>query len=74
MSSPQVGWCATINLGGLYVTAKIPAHLRGVVTVGCFVEIINYSPRVFAPVDKPEVLGAVLKRFPVEHLLEGAAA
>lgn len=41
---------------------------------GCFVEIINYSPRVFAPVDRPEVLSAVLRRFPVEHLLDAAAA
>ena len=36
-----IGTNATINLGGLYVTAKIPAHLRGVATVGCFVEIIG---------------------------------
>ena len=42
--------------------------------LGCFVEIINYTPRVFVPTDKPEVLTAVLKRWPVETLLPGRAA
>ncbi len=50
------------------------AHRAALTAIGCFTEIIAYSPRVFAPVDKPEVLAAVLRRFPVEHLLEGAAA
>ena len=30
--------------------------------LGCFVEIINYTPRVFVPVDQPQVLSAVLAR------------
>jgi hypothetical protein len=42
--------------------------------LGCFVEIINYSPRVFAPVDRPDVLEAVLRRWPVQSWLDGAAA
>ncbi|MBO9547125.1 bifunctional class I SAM-dependent methyltransferase/DEAD/DEAH box helicase [Caulobacter sp.] len=43
------------------------------VNLGCFVEIIAYTPRVFVPVDKPEVLGAVLGRWPVQSLLPAAA-
>lgn len=42
--------------------------------LGCFVEIISYTPRVFVPTDKPEVLEAVLKRWPVESLLPGRTA
>lgn len=42
--------------------------------LGCFVEIVNYSPRVFAPVDRPQVLEAVLRRWPVQSVLEAAAA
>jgi predicted RNA methylase len=42
--------------------------------LGCFVEIINYTPRVFVPTDKPQVLEAVLRRCPVESLLPGRAA
>ena len=44
------------------------------VAAGCFVEIIAFTPRVFVPVDRPEVLEAVLRRHPVESVLEGAAA
>jgi hypothetical protein len=50
------------------------SHRSELTALGCFVEIINYSPRVFVPVDRPEVLEAVLRRWPVEHLLEGVAA
>lgn len=35
------GSLATVGVGGRYLTAKIPGHLRGVVTVGCFVEFIG---------------------------------
>ena len=41
--------------------------------LGCFVEIINYAPRVFIPTDKPEVLTAVLARNPAETILAAAA-
>lgn len=44
------------------------------VALGCFVEIIAYAPRVFAPVDRPDVVEAVLRRHPVQSVLEGAAA
>ena len=41
--------------------------------LGCFVEIIAYTPRVFVPVDQPEVLTAVLAKWPVQTLLPAAA-
>src|SRR5690606_33339654 len=41
--------------------------------LGCFVEIIAYTPRVFVPVDKPEVLTAVLGKWPPQTLLKAAA-
>jgi protein-L-isoaspartate O-methyltransferase len=44
------------------------------VGLGCFVEIIAFSPRVFVPVDQPRVVEAVLRRHPVQHVLDGAAA
>ncbi|PZR35481.1 bifunctional class I SAM-dependent methyltransferase/DEAD/DEAH box helicase [Caulobacter segnis] len=43
------------------------------VNLGCFVEIIAYTPRVFVPVDKPAVLSAVLARWPAQSLLPAAA-
>lgn len=43
------------------------------VNLGCFVEIIAYTPRVFVPVDKPAVLTAVLARWPAQSLLPAAA-
>lgn len=42
--------------------------------MGCFVEIIAYAPRVFVPVDRADVLGAVLRRHPVETVLDPAQA
>jgi hypothetical protein len=42
-------------------------------TLGCFVEIIAYSARVFVPVDQPEVLTAVLAKWPVQTVLPAAA-
>ncbi len=42
--------------------------------LGCFVEIIAHTPRLFVPVDRPEVLGAVLRRHPVETVLDPAQA
>ena len=44
------------------------------VALGCFVEIIAFTPRVFVPVDQPKVLEAVLRRHPVQTVLDGAAA
>ncbi len=44
------------------------------VALGCFVEIIAFTPRVFVPVDQPEVLEAVLRRHPVQTVIDGAAA
>ena len=41
--------------------------------LGCFVEIIAYTPRVFVPVDKPQVLTAVLAKWPPQTLLKAAA-
>jgi P-loop containing NTP hydrolase pore-1/C-terminal domain on Strawberry notch homologue len=44
------------------------------VVSGCFVEIIAYTPRVFVPVERPTVLEAVLRRHPVQTVLDGQAA
>ena len=44
------------------------------VALGCFVEIIAFTPRVFAPIDRPEIVEAVLSRHPVQHVLDAAAA
>jgi hypothetical protein len=41
--------------------------------LGCFVEIINYTPRVFIPVDRPDILDAVLARWPAQSLLPAVA-
>ena len=50
------------------------ASQRSVFTVlGCFVEIINYAPRVFVPTDKPEVLTAILAKWPAQTILAAAA-
>ncbi|MDQ8027590.1 MAG: strawberry notch family protein [Brevundimonas sp.] len=44
------------------------------VALGCFVEIIAYAPRFFVPADRPDVVEAVLRRHPVQSVLDGAAA
>ena len=50
------------------------ASQRSAFTVlGCFVEIIAYTPRVFVPADQPEVLTAVLAKWPVQTVLPAAA-
>ncbi|MFD3266429.1 strawberry notch-like NTP hydrolase domain-containing protein [Phenylobacterium ferrooxidans] len=41
--------------------------------LGCFVEIINYTPRVFVPIDQPQVLSAVLAKWPAQTILPAAA-
>ena len=41
--------------------------------MGCFVEIIAYTPRVFVPTDRPEVLAAILARWPAQTVLPKAA-
>ncbi|WP_313012359.1 hypothetical protein [Brevundimonas sp.] len=44
------------------------------VASGCFVEIIAYTARVFVPVERPTVLEVVLRRHPVQTVLDGQAA
>ena len=41
--------------------------------LGCFVEIIAYTPRVFVPTDRPDVLSAILERWPAQTVLPAAA-
>ncbi|MGC1301989.1 MAG: strawberry notch family protein [Caulobacteraceae bacterium] len=41
--------------------------------LGCFTEIIAYTPRVFVPVDQPGVLAAVLSKWPPQSVLSKAA-
>jgi hypothetical protein len=43
------------------------------VALGAFTEIIAYTLRVFVPVDRPEVVAAVLGRHPVVQVLEPGA-
>jgi len=43
-------------------------------SLGCFVEIANYTARIFVPTDKPEVVDAILSRWPVQSLLPSNAA
>jgi hypothetical protein len=50
------------------------AHREALKALGCFDEIIAYAPRVFVPVDRPEVLAAVLRRHPVQQALDGRVA
>uniref|UniRef100_UPI0025EE8F37 strawberry notch family protein n=1 Tax=uncultured Caulobacter sp. TaxID=158749 RepID=UPI0025EE8F37 len=41
--------------------------------LGCFVEIINYQPRVFVPVDQSSILTALLDKWPAQTILPAAA-
>ena len=41
--------------------------------LGCFVEIIAYTPRVFVPTDQPQVLTAILQKWPAQSILPAAA-
>ncbi len=56
----------------LEVVGAVPQRTT-FVALGCFVEIIAYTPRVFVPVDKPEVLTAILGKWPVHSVLPAAA-
>jgi len=50
------------------------ASQRAVFTaLGCFTEIIAYTPRVFVPIDNAEVLTAVLAKWPPQSVLPKAA-
>ncbi len=50
------------------------APQRAVFTaLGCFTEIIAYTPRVFVPVENAEVLAAVLAKWPPQSVLPKAA-
>jgi predicted RNA methylase len=48
------------------------AQRQAFVQLGCFVEIINYQPRVFVPTDQEAVLSAVLARWPAQTILAAA--
>ena len=47
-------------------------HRSTLLPLGCFVEIIAYAPRVFVPTDKPDVLTAVLAKYPPQTVLPKA--
>ena len=50
------------------------ASQRAVFTaIGCFVEIIAYTPRVFVPTDRPDVLTAILAKWPAQSIPPKAA-
>ena len=41
--------------------------------IGCFVEIIAYTPRLFAPAGNSEVLAEILAKWPIQSVLAKAA-
>jgi hypothetical protein len=43
-------------------------HRDALKALGCFVEVINFQGRVFAPTDRPEVIAGVLKRWPAVQI------
>jgi hypothetical protein len=49
------------------------SQLAAFTAIGCFVEIIAYTPRVFVPTDRPEVLTAILAKWPAQTILPKAA-
>lgn len=49
------------------------AERQTFVQLGCFVEIVAYTPRVFVPVGRPAVLEQVLAHWPPQRLLPAAA-
>jgi hypothetical protein len=49
------------------------AQRSSFMALGCFVEIIAYTPRVFVPTDRPDVLSAILDRWPAQTILPAAA-
>jgi hypothetical protein len=50
------------------------ASQRAVFTaLGCFTEIIAYTPRVFVPIENAEVLRAVLAKWPPQSVSPKAA-
>jgi hypothetical protein len=50
-----------------------PADRSTLTAIGCFVEIIAYTGRVFVPIDQPEVLTAVLAKWPAQEVVSAAA-
>lgn len=46
-----------------------PLERSALLTLGCFAEIINHTGRVFVPVDRPDVLDAVLRRYPTQEVV-----
>jgi hypothetical protein len=49
------------------------AHRATFTALGCFTEIISYTPRVFVPTGQPDVLAAVLAKWPPQSVLPKAA-
>ena len=41
--------------------------------LGCFTEIIAYTPRLFVPIDQPDILSAILAKWPPQSVLPKAA-
>jgi hypothetical protein len=49
------------------------AQRSSFISLGCFVEIIAYTPRVFVPTDRPDILTAILAKWPAQTILPKAA-
>jgi hypothetical protein len=45
------------------------SHREALKALGCFVEVINFQGRVFAPTDDPGVVAGVLRRWPVLQVM-----
>jgi hypothetical protein len=50
-----------------------PADRSTLTAMGCFVEIIAYTGRAFAPVDRPDVVSAILAKWPAQEVLSAVA-
>ena len=50
-----------------------PADRPSLTAMGCYVEIISYTGRVFAPVDRPDVVSAILAKWPAQEIVSAAA-
>ncbi len=51
------------------------SHRVALKALGAWVEVANFTPRVFLPTDRPEALAAVVRRWPATQILtRGRAA
>lgn len=52
----------------------LPSERAGLLAMGCFLEVIASTARIFVPVDQPEILAEVLRHYPVAEIASGRLA